>query len=134
MRKSEVLNLKWKDVKEGEIEVRGKGDKRRVIPLNETALRVINKQPRREVYVFDIPNRQQVDVFKRSTDRIKRKTGINFSFHILRHTFTTMLLEKGIDIVTIGAILGHTKITMSLIYSHTDKGKMKKAVSSLDTS
>lgn len=128
MRKSEILNLKWKDVKEGEILIKGKGGKRRVIPLNETALGMINKQPRREVYVFDIPNRDQVDVFKRSTDRIKKRTGVNFTFHILRHTFTTMLLEKGADLVTIGSILGHSKITMSLLYSHTDREKKKRAV------
>lgn len=128
MRKSEILNLKWRDVKEGEILIKGKGEKRRVVPLNEAALGAIERQPRREAYVFDIPNRDRSDVLKRSTDRIKKKTGINFTFHILRHTFTTMLLEKGVDLVTIGTILGHSRITMSLIYSHTSKEKMKKAV------
>lgn len=106
--------------------IKGKGEKRRVIPLNKAALEVINRQPRRENYVFNIPNRDHSDVFKRSVERIRRKAGINFSFHILRHTFTTMLLERGIDLFTIGTILGHSRITMSLIYSHTDKNKMKR--------
>ena len=112
--------------------IRGKGEKRRVVPLNKAALGAINKQPRREDYVFDIPNRDHADVLKRSTDRIKRKTGISFSFHILRHTFTTMLLGKGVDLATVGAILGHSKITMSLIYSHTDKERKKRAVDLLE--
>jgi site-specific recombinase XerD len=41
-------------------------------------------------------------------------------------------LEKGVDFVTIGSILGHSKITTSLIYSHTDMEKKKKAVDLLE--
>ena len=37
-------------------------------------------------------------------------------------------LEKRVDLVTIGTLLGHSKITTSLIYSHTDRAKKKKAV------
>lgn len=37
-------------------------------------------------------------------------------------------LEKGVDLVTIGSLLGHSRISASLIYSHTDRAKKKKAV------
>lgn len=55
------------------------------------------------------------------------RTEIDFGFHDLRHYFTTSLLEKGADLVTIGSLLGHSKIATSLIYSHTDREKKKKA-------
>lgn len=64
----------------------------------------------------------------KSIERIRKKTGIDFHFHLLRHYFTTSLIEKGVDFITIAEILGHSKITMSLIYSHTDKERKKKAV------
>jgi site-specific recombinase XerD len=59
-------------------------------------------------------------------------TGIGFHFHLLRHYFTTSLLEKGVDFVTIGSLLGHSKITTSLIYFHTDLEGKRKAVESLE--
>ncbi len=132
LRKSEILNLRWKDVKEDELEVRGKGDRRRTVPLNQAAQAVIRWQPRRPEFVFDIPNRKQPDLFRRTVIQIRKATGIDFHFHLLRHYFTTLLLEKGVDFVTIGAILGHSKITTSLIYSHTDRERKKKAIELLE--
>jgi site-specific recombinase XerD len=40
----------------------------------------------------------------------------------------TKLVEKGVDCITISEILGHSKITTNLIYSHTDNENKKKAV------
>ncbi|MDH5203312.1 MAG: tyrosine-type recombinase/integrase, partial [Nitrospirota bacterium] len=57
-----------------------------------------------------------------------KRTGIDFHFHLLRHYFTTSLVEKGVDFITISEILGHSKLTTSLIYSHTDKERKKRAV------
>jgi integrase len=128
LRKSEILQLRWKDVKDDEIEVRGKGDRRRTVPLNQIAQAVIGRQPRRTEYVFDIPNRKQPDLFRRTIGQIWKATGVDFHFHLLRHFFTTALLEKGVDFVTIGAILGHGRTATSLIYSHTDRTKLKRAV------
>jgi site-specific recombinase XerD len=59
-------------------------------------------------------------------------TGIYFHFHLLRHYFTTFLLEKGVDFVTIGSLLGHSKITTSLIYSHTDRERKRRALELLE--
>lgn len=128
LRKSEILNLKWKDIKEDEIIIEGKGNKIRSVPLNLRAKEIIDKQPNKNEYVFDIPNRHQHDLLRRTVNQIKKKTGIDFHFHLLRHYFTTSLLEKGVDFVTIGSLLGHSKITTSLIYSHTDKERKKRAV------
>jgi len=153
LRKSEILNLKWKDIKEDEIIIEGKGNKLRSVPLNPRAKEIIAKQPNKNEYVFDIPNRHQKDLLRRTVNQIKKKTGIDFHFHLLRHYFnqikkktgidfhfhllrhyfTTSLLEKGVDFVTIGSLLGHSKITTSLIYSHTDKERKKRAVDLLES-
>lgn len=132
MRRSEVLNLTWKDVKSDSAEITGKGDKKRVCPLNSTAMGIIQKQPQRSAYVFDLENRDVPTLFTKTTERIKRETGIDFHFHLLRHSFTTTLVEKGVDFITIGSILGHSKMTMSILYSHTSEEKKKKAVSLLE--
>lgn len=128
LRKSEILNLTRANVRDSEISVLGKGDKVRTVPLNAAALAIIKRQPKKDAYVFDIPNRQQQDLFRRTYAQITKKTGIDFHLHLLRHYFATTLVEKGVDFITISAILGHSKLTTSLIYSHTDKEKMRRAV------
>lgn len=128
LRKSEILNLRWKDMKDDEIEVVDKGNRRRMVPLNTAAREAISRQPRRTEYVFHIPNRSQHDLLRRTIIQVRKATGVDFHFHLLRHFFTTTLIEKGVDIVTISSILGHSKMTTSLIYSHTDKEKKKVAV------
>jgi len=137
MRKGEVLNLKWKYVSLTENNAKaiivGKGSIQRIVPLNTIACRIINKQIKRDEFVFDIPNRNRQSLFCDITKRIKKETGISWHFHLFRHWFTTKLVESGVDFVTIGSILGHSKITMSLLYSHTNGEKKKKAVNILDT-
>lgn len=128
MRKSEILDLKWKDIKGDEVEIIGKALKRRTVPLNSTAREVIERQPKKDDYVLDRSNRHQSDLFRRTINQIRKKTQVDFHFHLLRHCFTTRLIEKGIDFVTVGELLGHSKISTSLIYSHTDRERKKKAV------
>ena len=133
LRKSEILNLRWKDVRENEISVLGKGSRRRTVPLNITAKAILDRQIRRGEHVFDIPNRDRKDLFRRTVAQIAKRPEIDFGFHDLRHFFTTALIEKGVDLVTISAILGHSKTMTSLIYSHTNKDKMKRAIESLSS-
>jgi len=133
MRRSEVLNLTWKDVKGDTAEIIGKGRKRRIVPLNETSRNILRKYLTKTEYVFDLDNRNLPTLFTKTTERIKRETGIDFHFHLLRHSFTTALVERGVDFITIGSILGHSKTTMSMLYSHTSEEKKKKAVELLDT-
>lgn len=132
MRRSEILNLSSKDIKSDFAIVKGKGGKTRMIPLNKIAIDIIQKQPRRSEYIFNIKNRNSATLFVKTTDRIKRETEVDFHFHLLRHSFTTSLVERGIDFITIGSILGHSKTTMSMLYSHTSEEKKKKAVSLLE--
>lgn len=132
LRRSETLNLKWKHVYEDEIDVVGKGDKLRSVPLNSSARSIIDRQPQRNEYVFDIPNRDQPSLFRRTIETIRKRTGVKFIFHDFRHYFATKLVEKGADFITIAEILGHSKTTVSLGYTHTSRERKKKAVDSMD--
>ena len=113
-----------------EILITGKGAKDRMIPLNETAKKIIQDQPRKTEFIFDLgsQNRRNQGIFRRTTEIIRRGTGIDFHFHLLRHCAASALLESGVDIVTIGEILGHSKAYTSLIYSHTDKERKHREI------
>jgi integrase len=131
LRRSEALNLKWEDIRAAEARVLGKGAKLRTVPLNTIALGIINKQPRSGHYVFDIPNRSSGSLLRRTMDAISKKAGVRAGLHLFRHAFATRLLASGVDIVTISEILGHGRIFISLLYSHSDLARKRHAVDSL---
>lgn len=131
LRKNEILNLRWRDIKDDELHVTGKGNKLRDVPLNEVARGTIMRQPRESEFVFAIPNRHQPTLFKRTYDLMEKRTGRPFYLHLLRHRFATSLLEKGVDLVTIAALMGHSKYMTTLLYSHTDSTRKRKAVDTL---
>lgn len=95
MRKSEILNLQWKDIKNWEATVKGKGGRIRAVPLNAAARAIVERQLKKGPYVFPIENREQHDLFRRTVLRVRALTGIPFHFHLCRHYFATTLLERG---------------------------------------
>jgi integrase len=131
LRKSELLHLRWKDIKDGEAYIQGKGDKVRKVPFNQAALAVIERQLRAGEFVFDIPNRNHPNLLRRTVLMAGRLAGVSFHVHLFRHRFATELLERGVDIVTISEILGHSKIATSLIYSHSSRERKRAAVDML---
>jgi integrase len=131
LRRSEALNLRWTDIADEELMIRGKGGKMRTVPLNESARGILAAQRRLGPYIFDVPNRNSLSVLRRSVDRISAKVGVRFGLHLLRHAFATRLLASGADIITVSAILGHGAAMTTLLYTHSSPERMRRAVDSL---
>lgn len=117
LRKSEILNLRWADVRGDTITVKGKGEKTRTVPLNDEARRVIERQPRRTSRIFGDIGSDYTSVFRRTVEAIRKRSGVDWHFHLLRHRFASTLLEFGVDIITVSELLGHSKAMTSLIYT-----------------
>jgi len=60
----------------------------------------------------------------------RRKTG-NLSFHCLRHTATSLLKNAGVSDVVAREIIGHDSEAISRVYTHIEKGTLKKAIGKL---
>jgi site-specific recombinase XerD len=111
LRASEFASLQTKNIEleASVITVIGKGRKRRTIPLNEPAREVL---PR-----LKIGTRNALYL---SFSRLARRAGIpEFGPHALRHYFATQLLLRGVPIVKVSLLLGHSSIrTTQESYSH----------------
>lgn len=107
--------------------VRGKGDKERMVPLNDGAkdalLSYLKKLPPGR-FVFPANTKEGYlarQVFARELKQIAVGAGLDaskISPHILRHAFASHLLERGADLRVVQVLLGHADISTTQIYTH----------------
>jgi len=142
LRVSELVNLRQGqiDFTQGVIRVPGKGDRERVIPLGEGAMRALKKFSsgvRDEIlldhqtdYLFPTRrgDRMTRQAFWYIVKRYARKAGIAtaLSPHTLRHAFATHLLNHGADLRVVQMLLGHSNLSTGQIYKHVVRERLKK--------
>lgn len=113
-RRSEILNLKWKNCYKDTVKVKGKGSKERTVPLIGRVKEILN-DPRESEFVFwQIHPRNYTKIFK----RYARACGIHGrSFHGMRHTAGTSMLEAGVPLHVVQKIFGHSSIAVTQKYA-----------------
>ncbi len=144
-RLSEIVGLNVNDLnmEQRSIRVVGKGSKERVIPLNNAALHAINHHldgRKHNGCPALFLNRFGRRLSGRAVEYLIRRHALNagvfknrLSPHKLRHTFATLLHSNEVDILEIQALLGHSSITSTQIYTHTSSSRLRSAVRKLDT-
>ena len=64
-----------------------------------------------------------------------QKAGVrDVTWHTLRHTFASRLLRKGVDLVTVKELLGHSTVVTTMRYAHTNQEAKARGVALLSTS
>ena len=145
LRVSELCQLQLSDLylNEGFLRVTGKGNKQRLVPISERAIRelnswfafrnLINIKPGEENYVFVTPQRgkhmSRITVFH-NIKVYAEQAGIQkiISPHTFRHSFATHLLEGGANLRAIQAMLGHESISTTEIYTHIDRRFLREQI------
>ena len=101
---------------------------RRKLWLSQTSAAVLAKRLQQDGdYLFEgrVQGKPITKVNGAHTGTLKRSGVRRFRLYDLRHTFATRAVENGIDLVTLAAILGHSKIEMVMRYAHpTDQNKI----------
>jgi len=145
LRVTELITLKLSNVSfvEGFIKVVGKGNKERLAPIGNIALKYLN------IYVNEVRNHQKIQkghediiflnrrgkqltrvmiftIIKQLVEKIGLKK--NISPHTFRHSFATHLIQGGADLRAVQEMLGHESITTTEIYTHIDKEYLREAI------
>ena len=132
LRRGELLQLEWESVKRNKIIVKGKTAKSkqtREVPLNAEAKSILKEWRADSRYVLPGPQGKPMKHIKRSWATVRKAAGLqSVRFHDLRHTFATRVLQRGADIRTVQALLGHADIATTAKYLHATDESKRRAV------
>jgi len=140
LRISELAGLNLTDLREDSIRVLGKGNKERVVFINDACADAIND------YLFirkslSATNERALFLSSRRT-RISTSTihslvkkhllaagldSTKYSSHKLRHTAATLMLKSGVDVRTLQELLGHEHLNTTQIYTHIENSSLRDA-------
>ena len=143
LRVSEVVALNVDHVKDKDsLEIIGKGNKLREIPLNKIIKKHIStylkfKKKHKEslddttpLFISRNNNRLSIRAVQRSLSKWlgEAKITSNYSPHALRHTFGTELFKRCKNIRLVQDLMGHSDISTTMIYTHVTRDEMEEAV------
>lgn len=142
LRASETLSLKPENIdsKRMLIKVVGKGHKERYTLLSKKLLpelREYYKAYRPQILLFPSYRNGKpltYETIRSVYEKARKKARVNrgAGVHTLRHSFATHLLEAGYDIRKIQVLMGHTRLTTTMIYLHVSRETLAKIPSPLD--
>ena len=138
MRRGEIFNLKWNNI---DLDFRciellhTKSGKPRKIPISDTLMKIFEEIKPKSEYVFinEQTGKPFVDIHNSFSTVLELANIKNLRFHDLRHTVATRLVEKGIDLVVVKEILGHSKIDTTMRYAHAVPKRKLDAIAVLNS-
>jgi len=145
LRVSEVTALSTGDLSldAGRVQVRGKGDKERIVPLGSAAIQSLEKYLREgRPHLARISSSRKSNSPRQDATRLflslrgmpltrqwiwhlVKAANLDASPHRLRHSCATHMVEHGADLRSVQLILGHADISTTQVYTHLALGRLK---------
>ncbi len=140
LRISELIGLNRSDIQDDALRVLGKGDKVRIVYLNQAckdALAaylqvrpVVGGKDQDALFV----SRNRLRISRATVHSLVKKhladAGLDsqrYSSHKLRHTAATLMLQNGVDVKAVQEVLGHEHLNTTEIYTHIDNESLRIA-------
>ncbi len=145
LRLSELVGLNYGDIRsDNSMRVTGKGNKERIIYLNDMCVNAINEymkvrpvegvKDKNALFLSSRLSRISPKTVQHIVKTFLDKAGLGdqgFSTHKLRHTAATLMYQQGnVDVLLIKEILGHENLATTEIYTHIIDSQLKDAVAS----
>ena len=141
LRISELIDLNLNDIRGDQMRVRGKGNKERILFLNEGCLSALEDwmTERNTLTLIDqkglfVTPRRRCRIGRAAVHKLVKKhiatAGLDstlYSSHKLRHTAATLMLQNGVDVRTLQEVLGHDHLNTTQIYTHVDNDDLRTA-------
>ena len=142
LRVSELVTLKLSQVvmESNFLRVMGKGNKERIIPINDYALAFLKtyienhrsdftgKKKSDSLFLSNRGSEMTRHSFWHILKKYSKKVGINshLSPHTLRHAFATHMINNGADLRVVQLLLGHSDLSTTQLYTHVAKNELKE--------
>jgi site-specific recombinase XerD len=140
LRISELTGLNLSDIQDDHLRVLGKGNKVRVVYLNDACKDALRGylQTRRKVsgkaadalFLSGQNNRISRSTVHHLVKKYLSMAGLDasqYSAHKLRHTAATLMLQNGVDVKSVQEVLGHEHLNTTEIYTHIDNESLRTA-------
>ena len=147
MRLSELVGISYGDIRGDRLKILGKGNKERMVFLNEACLNAISqyeedKRRRIAEHELKVKDKQAFFLSARGTrltarrveqivEEALKKSGLDgkgYSVHKLRHTAATLMYQHGgVDIRVLKEVLGHANVGTTEIYTHVSNEQIERA-------
>ncbi len=139
LRISEVLNLQVKDLSSPELLITGKGQKQRLIPLDNQILQILNKliilQPFKcngndFFFLGKRGKKLKAEIIQKLIRSLRNELMLpdQITPHSFRHTFATSLLENMVDLRTIQELLGHSSLSSTQKYTKVTNQRLRSII------
>ena len=144
MRLTELVTINMGDFKQDTIRITGKGNKERLVYLNDACLEALDHYKKARAALPNLPTDERaLFVSKRTGKRLTARrveqivarclqsaglSGRGFSPHKLRHTAATLMYQGGVDMLALKEILGHESVSTTQIYTPINQERLRAAV------
>lgn len=143
-----AVNIQDVDFREGEIRVIGKGNKERLVPLSDSLAAVLETWQKYRMNLKELSTSAMFPTIggARIGYRMSHDTAVlavrnglklmgidakKYTPHKLRHSCATAMLRAEVPFEQISQILGHSNLNTTMIYAHTERSQLRKAVNVL---
>ncbi len=140
LRISELIGLNMGDIQGEALRVLGKGNKVRIVYLNDACVaalnaylavrRPVNGKERDTLFLSGRDQRISRSTVHALVKKYLSAAGLDstqYSSHKLRHTAATLMLQNGVDVKAVQEVLGHEHLNTTEIYTHIDNDSLRLA-------